>query len=255
MTKSRETAGADFLSCLLLWQTLRRHLNQKCHLTSNNAHFSQIAFLFFQMQFSQTCMWKNTVFSPSRELIQWRIKADKSLRWYTRGRETGKKLKQGETRAGVRQQTEVGRVQIVSLAPLAIFSLPRVYFTYFSLRPHKQTEQLVACMCLCTCMDVVHGSKRQWCSELCGHRHTYNVMHVLLDSLTQTQNLISHNTLIWFIFSYQNTHEKSVNAVNKRAWDVEPSFSFSICQGWGVLQQRARRGGDRKGKREREGEG
>lgn len=56
-----------------------------------------------------------------------------------------------------------------------------------------------------------------------------------------------------FIFSHQNTHEKSVNAVNKRAWDVEPSFSFSICQGWGVFQQRAReRGG---GERGLEGEG
>lgn len=65
---------------------------------------------------------------------------------------------------------------------------------------------------------------------------------------TQTRilNIIFPNALIWYIFGYKNTHEKSVNAVNKRAWDVEPSFSFSICQGWGVFQQRER-------EREREG--
>lgn len=67
---------------------------------------------------------------------------------------------------------------------------------------------------------------------------------------TRILNIIFPNTLIWYIFSYQNTHEKSVNAVNKRAWDVEPSFSFSICQGWGVFQQR-----ERERERGLEGEG
>lgn len=68
--------------------------------------------------------------------------------------------------------------------------------------------------------------------------HTYiESMHGLA-SAHKALNIISHNTLIWFIFSYQNTHKKSVNAVNKRARHVEPPFSFSICQGWGVFQQR-----------------
>lgn len=32
-------------------------------------------------------------------------------------------------------------------------------------------------------------------------------------------------------FSSGSADEKSVNAVNKQAQEVEPSFSFSMCQG------------------------
>lgn len=86
------------------------------------------------------------------------------------------------------------------------------------------------------------------------HTHTCRAYACFVDSL----NIISHNSLIWFISSYQNTHEKRVNVVNKRARDVEPSFSFSICQGQGVFQRRAReRRRERQKKRGRglEGEG